>query len=409
VLVMAATCLAGPSLAQGSTALVRYGTVGIVAAGELAYTADPGERNRTLIRSPAMTDSTIWVVSDPGAVITPGAGCESIDPHTVRCGLVESENPLIVGALYAHAHLGDLDDEVRIHSEAALATRYLAADGGTGNDLLVGGVSGDQLDGGPGQDVLHGGGGTDMLLDPGAPEGDVMDGGAGDDSVSYQGRAAAVTVDLTAGRGGERGERDSLRSIESVLGGSGDDMLSGNDRDNSLDGRGGRDRLSGLAGNDSFWNGSGPIECGSGGADTIYEPSGRDFLEPDCEWIVFDEGVELPAAGRVSGTRFLYRPRCPSAEDGVKLETCSGTLVLRETKGRHRLLARRSFPERRWGTRRIVAPLTTAGRRLASRRGGVRASVTIQGAEWRGVRWSLRLVSRRGSRGSATSADQAFP
>ena len=400
---MAATCLIGPSLAEGSTALVQPAAMGLAGTGELAYTAGPGEQNRTLIRSPSMTD-VVWVVSDPGALITPGAGCESLDPHTVRCATVTSGSSPLIAAPSARVRLADLDDEVRIHSEAAFAGRHLVADGGAGNDLLVGGSGGDRLDGGPGSDVLRGGAGGDQLLDPGAPEGDVMDGGAGDDSVSYQGRTAAVTVDLAAGRGGERGERDSLRSIESVLGGRGDDMLSGNSRDNSLDGRGGRDRLSGLAGNDSFWNGSGPIECGAGSADTVYDPTGSDFLEPDCEWIQFDEGVELPAAGSVRGERFSYRPRCPGGEDGVPLETCSGTLVLRETKGRHRLLARKSFPERRWRDRRIVAPLTAAGRRLSSRRGGVRATVTVLGREWRGVRWSLRLVSRRGSRASARSA-----
>ena len=48
----------------------------------------------------------------------------------------------------------------------------LTADGGDGNDIIIGGAGNDTLFGGPGDDVLIGGGGTD-----------VIDGGPGDNIV----------------------------------------------------------------------------------------------------------------------------------------------------------------------------------------------------------------------------------
>jgi hypothetical protein len=390
---MGATCLPGPPLAQGSTVQIRPSRAALAGAAELAYTAAPGEQNRMLIRSPSMADAT-WVVNDPGAVISPGPGCASVDPHTVRCDRVQDPNPLMSAAWLAHVQLGDLDDEVRIQSEPQSLNRELVADGGPGNDVLVGGAGWDRLDGGPGRDVLRGGAGLDQLLDPGPTEDDVLDGGAGEDAVSYQGRTAAVTVDLSRKRGGEAGERDSISSVESATGGRGADLLIGSDKDNTLDGGGGPNRMEGLAGNDQFANGRGPIVCGPG-SDSIRDPSRDDFLEPDCDRVSFGEDVELEAQPVVRGRSLVYRPRCPGTGAGPAFRSCTGTLLVRERRGRHRLLARKRLPERRWGERRIRARFSETGRRLAARPLGVRVSVSIVGRGWAGVRWTTRLVSRR--------------
>jgi Ca2+-binding RTX toxin-like protein len=67
---------------------------------------------------------------------------------------------------------------------SGLAISGLTADGGDGNDVLIGGAGNDVLLGGAGDDVLIGGGGTD-----------VIDGGLGDD-VEIQSLAQSIDVQL---------------------------------------------------------------------------------------------------------------------------------------------------------------------------------------------------------------------
>src|SRR6185436_5183253 len=77
-----------------------------------------------------------------------------------------------------------------------------------GNDTLIGGIGNDTLDGGTDNDSL--------------------DGGSGSDTASFAWTTTGVTVDLGGNTavGGESGT-DQLSSIESVIGGSGNDLLFG--------------------------------------------------------------------------------------------------------------------------------------------------------------------------------------
>lgn len=135
-----------------------------------------------------------------------------------------------------------------------------------GNDILVGGNGDDLLYGGPGDDQLIGGLGADR-----------MDGGTGIDLVSYADRAAPVTVTLapttTTGPGddGEAGERDRADiSIEQVVGGSGNDDLTGDDSANALTGGDGNDRLTGAGGADQLRGGPGnDTLVGGAGVDDV--------------------------------------------------------------------------------------------------------------------------------------------
>lgn len=108
-------------------------------------------------------------------------------------------------------------------------------DGGAGDDMLDGGDGDDLLDGGDGHDVLVGGAGRDRVLGGNGDdhivatadgEADVYDGGDGHDTLDYSATEAGVTVDLSAGvaTGSEIGE-DTVRSVEAVIGGAGDDHL----------------------------------------------------------------------------------------------------------------------------------------------------------------------------------------
>jgi Ca2+-binding RTX toxin-like protein len=117
----------------------------------------------------------------------------------------------------------------------------------------------DDLDGGPGADLLDGGAAF--------PYGDPHD------SVTYAGRTAPITVtaDGVAANDGESGEGDDVRdNIEHVIGGSGNDSLTGSGWNNILFGGGGIDTLFGLGGDD--------VLAGEQGGDTLWGGDGKDKL-----------------------------------------------------------------------------------------------------------------------------------
>ena len=98
--------------------------------------------------------------------------------------------------------------------------------GGSGGDTLTGDAC-QCAAGGAGNDVLKGGGGNDVL-----------DGGAGIDTADYSDKTAAVAVTLngatnaTVTVGGVA--EDTIRNIENVIGGSGNDTLTGDGLANVL-------------------------------------------------------------------------------------------------------------------------------------------------------------------------------
>jgi Ca2+-binding RTX toxin-like protein len=109
-----------------------------------------------------------------------------------------------------------------------------------GDDIIVGGRGNDILNGGLGDDLLRGGPGRDRII-----------GGPGEDWADYRDATTAVTVSLSnpaLNTGEARGDRYS--SIERVRGGRFDDNLTGNSRDNVLEGVTGADILNGGRGFD---------------------------------------------------------------------------------------------------------------------------------------------------------------
>ena len=134
-----------------------------------------------------------------------------------------------------------------------------------GNDTLSGGAGSDQLNGGDGTDSLVGGDGDDQLN--GGAGNDVLTGGAGNDTASYADITTALTVNLatTAQQNTGGGGRDTLTTIENVVGGSANDTLTGDANANRLEGGAGADLLTGGAGNDTLVGGVG-IDTLNGGA-----------------------------------------------------------------------------------------------------------------------------------------------
>ena len=149
-------------------------------------------------------------------------------------------------------------------------------EGGGGDDILSGGAGEDAIDGGEGDDVYVAGTATPTASS--APAGlavaataesdgnDTVEGGEGIDTYDASLTVAPVEIDLAEGNatGAEIGS-DTLSGIENVIGGAGDDVLTGDDAanvltgnagDDVIEGGGGDDRLEGGAGNDVFIAGS---------------------------------------------------------------------------------------------------------------------------------------------------------
>jgi Ca2+-binding RTX toxin-like protein len=217
--------------------------------------------------------------------------------------------------------------------------------GGADNDLIDGGSAGDTIDGGTGDDIIQGGSATDVINGgPGNDQlhstssGDHIKGEDGSDTVWVNNGSAAREVDCGPGRDvlhinpyDQRGgihDRRSVRSgrfrnCETILetprtkdptkgrkkltrdrGG----RAKGTDRNDTLLGSYGPDRLIGLGGNDVIWanrqptgrsRGTDRIEAGSGD-DTVYGASrgGRSIISGGT-------GNDYLQGGGVTSTNFI--------------------------------------------------------------------------------------------------------
>ncbi len=156
--------------------------------------------------------------------------------------------------------------------KVSLANTFPQNTGGAGNDLLSGieNLTGSQfndtltgeegnnlLSGGGGNDILNGGMGDDVLS--GGLGNDTLAGGDGSDTADYSGATGAVTVNLGLSRAQDTGSEgfDKLSGIENVIGGAGNDTLTGNASDNMLKGGDGDDKLNGQGGADFLIGGKG--------------------------------------------------------------------------------------------------------------------------------------------------------
>ena len=162
--------------------------------------------------------------------------------------------------------------------EGDFVTEFEAAQGGSGDDSLIGDGAANTLAGGGGNDVLDGALGDDQLL-----------GGTGSDTASYAARTGSVTASFAgAPGGGEAGEADTYEAVENLRGGTAADALAGDGAPNTLeggagddvlDGAGERDLLRGGDGTDALNGGAGDDSVhGDAGADTADGGAGEDSL-----------------------------------------------------------------------------------------------------------------------------------
>jgi Ca2+-binding RTX toxin-like protein len=115
-------------------------------------------------------------------------------------------------------------------------------DGGDGNDNISGLGGNDVLTGSDGDDTVLAGDGNDTIIAGSGAGNDHYDGGAGNDTIVYSSTTQGVTVDLAQGTGsGIEVDSDTIVNVENVVGGDGDDTITGNEADNILSGGAGSD------------------------------------------------------------------------------------------------------------------------------------------------------------------------
>lgn len=144
-------------------------------------------------------------------------------------------------------------------------------------DAIRGLESNDTLYGNGGNDFLYGNDGNDRLL--GGDGSDLLDGGSGSDTTSYLDAPSSVTVNLgiTGPQQTGGGGVDTLISVENLIGSNYDDVLTGDDNDNTITGLFGVDVIRGGGGNDRLIGDTGTNEdLALGASDLMYGGAGDD-------------------------------------------------------------------------------------------------------------------------------------
>jgi Ca2+-binding RTX toxin-like protein len=301
--VLASALLAGvPAGARAST---------VDALGGVSFTALAGESNDVTV---SQDDAGVVTVRDDSSALTAQTGCSSTGAHSATCKPMLGAAPVFTADLgegddrIDMTGLGSAGTIVRARAGDDSVIGSPGADqldGGDGTDRLAGGagpdrltggdgidvadysarrtdlrlvldgtpVSGDSTDGaagardridasveelwsGSGDDVLTGSDGINVL--DGGQGADTLSGGGGEDVADYSSRVDAVRAVLNGkpvsgnADDGPAGSRDTVNvDVEDIWSGSGDDTLTGNDRNNLLNGGPGADVLQGGAGEDA--------------------------------------------------------------------------------------------------------------------------------------------------------------
>jgi Ca2+-binding RTX toxin-like protein len=256
LLAVAFAALTTPAHAAGTAAI--SGTAIVVELDGADDTVNLGmSGSAVIVQDAGITPQAPCVVSPYGASC-PATGMTGIRVHgaggndtlSAVPALVPFGQPALAGVSLPVAMTGDAGDDTLIGGG-----RADILDGGDGNDALFGGAGIDTLTGGAGDDLLQG-----------DADADILDGGQGSDTASWAPSAdpVAVTLDGQA-NDGATGENDGA-NVENIIGGHGDDHLTGNAESNGISGGDGNDTIDGGAGADALY--------GDAGFDTILAQDG---------------------------------------------------------------------------------------------------------------------------------------
>lgn len=370
-----------------------------VSAGQttFSYAADPGEANRVTFEFSSEGGTDFVRVVDRGAVIVPTGTCASAGPNEARCRLPGLGSCFLTDCR-GTIGLGEGDDGAELIGGLPPWSIYVT--GGDGNDRLVGVRS---ADGGPGEDTLLGTSGNDHLV--GSSGADLIDGRDGRDATSYGDRRGGVRVTLDRQpNDGAPGEGDDVR-VEEVGATRARDVLRGSGGPDGLDGGGGGDHVDGRGGDDELSATGGATVEGGPGDDTIStldRQNGRpdrvrcgdgsdttfanavDRVRVDCERVYFTHHA-LPTFTVTGDRRVPARGRSialPVSADRSNRQSV-GRLALRALRRDVRgTLGRALLPAIEPGaTATVRVRLTATARRALRRYGRLRARVEILGRD----------------------------
>jgi Putative metal-binding motif/RTX calcium-binding nonapeptide repeat (4 copies) len=162
----------------------------------------------------------------------------------------------------------------------------------------------ENITGGAGDDTLGGNALTNVL-----------NGGAGNDTATYAGRGENVTASLDElANDGAPAENDQLLGFESLIGGNGNDFLTGSPAGNRLDGGPGSDVLDGADGPDALSGGDGNDQLtGGSGLDAYAAGEGDDSvtsfdgLGEDVDCGGGNDGATVDVADRLAACETVRR------------------------------------------------------------------------------------------------------
>ncbi|WP_051248877.1 beta strand repeat-containing protein [Inquilinus limosus] len=189
------------------------------------------------------------------------------------------------------------------------------------NDTLIGAAGANVLAGGAGDDTLRGGAGADTL-----------NGADGSDFASYEGSAAAVTVNLQAGTAsGGDAQGDTLTAIENLIGSGNADQLTGSAADNILRGGAGTDTINGGGGNDSVDAGSeNDVVSGGAGIDSLWGGAGDDEIDGGDG---NDSLQGAAGADAITGGAGIDTASYTASRAGVTVDLATGTGIGGDAEG----------------------------------------------------------------------------
>ncbi len=228
VTLVAVAALAAPGQANAATGSLSGATLNV----------NSGTESSDLTLT---TSGSTYVLADASADVAAGSGCtQTTDtPKRVIC---PAGGVTAIGAV-----LNSGDDRLDT-SAVALTT---SVNSGAGADHVVTGGGADAINGDLDDDSLDGGLGNDNLI-----------GGGGGDVLTYASHTANVTVNLGSNQqsaqttgNGQSGENDTVLQFEHMLGGQGNDTLTGDGNDNFISGGLGSDTIASGGGSDyvGYW------------------------------------------------------------------------------------------------------------------------------------------------------------
>ena len=212
-----------------------------VAAGEVRF--DPAV-DTVVGAGKAVLNAAQWVGSAIDATLK--AGVSTFVEFTKNWFASNTEAASAQAAQQASASGGDPGDS--IIGKTVTLSGIVNIIGTDGNDRLIGDDNANELQGGAGDDLVQSGAGNDAIVGGDGAGNDIYDGGDGVDAVIYSSATLGIVVNLSASQNNATGLEigtDQIINIENVVGGSGNDLITGNAAANALLGGSGNDVING--------------------------------------------------------------------------------------------------------------------------------------------------------------------